>query len=387
MRDKTIVWVSPLILDVHIHKTSRIEMLQSLARHNNKVFLIGSYSRKKPIETSLIRTISIPLRQMPAFSASAYALLLTLYLPLLFLKLKPDIVIVEPNPTVLSLCTTFFLPRSRRPKIVLDIRSTPVVIVGVGGYMKNAFFSISLKIAKRFFQGITIITLSMKKDVCKRFNVNPRSVGIWTSGVSTTAFNVKNYSKKDMQKILGLENRFVVFYHGAFAKNRGITETIQAVDLLRNKCPDLVLFLLGNVPTSVKSLISKLNLQKMVIAHDVVPYSEVPRFISLCDVGIVPLPDEPDWRYQCPLNLLEYLSMKKVVIATDIPANRDVLGECRCGIYTSSTNPKGIAKAIEYASENRKLLEDWGIYGRMLMEEKYSWMKVAEDFEDYLSLL
>ena len=104
----------------------------------------------------------------------------------------------------------------------------------------------------------------------------------------------------------------------------------------------------------------------------------------MCDVGIVPLPDLPDWRSQCPLNLLEYLAMGKVVIATDIPANRKVIGKSKCGIYVSSADPREIAKAIMYAYDNKDELKEWGSYGRAIINAKYSWKKVAEDFENYL---
>ena len=385
MQSKKIVWVSSLVLDVHLHKTSRLEMLQALAERGHKVSLIASYSsRRDSIGAAKVQTVLIPLRQVPMISAGAYVLLLFLYLPLFILRVKPDFVVIEPNPTVLGFYPTILFPKSIRPKTVLDIRSTPVDIVGVGGFLKTMFFSISLRIARKSFEGITIITSLMKKEVCERYDVDPKSVGIWTSGVSTTTFRAENWDKTKIRKSLGLEGKFIVFYDGVFGRKRGIAETIKAVGLLKARCPDLVLFLLGNDEINAKRMIRELGIQNMVIVHGRVAYAEVPKYVSMCDVGIVPLPNSSDWRYQCPLNLLEYLSMKKVVIATDIPANRVVLGECGCGIYASSADPREIAKSIVYAYENRKMLRKWGDCGRIIVEERYSWMKVAENFEAYL---
>jgi glycosyltransferase involved in cell wall biosynthesis len=385
VKGKKIVWISTLVLDVHLHKTSQIEMLEALARRDHKVFLVASNSSaKSPIETGQIQTVSIPLRQIPVFSAGAYALLLFLYLPLFFMRVKPDFVIVEPNPSIFSLFTIVLFPKSRRPKIVLDIRSTPVEVVRVGGYLKKMFFSYSLRVAKRFFQGITIITPMMKTEICDRFSIDPKRVGVWTSGVSTTAFNAESYDKTKIRKMFGLEDKFVVFYHGVLGGKRGIAETIKAVNLLSGRCPDLVLFLLGKTSASLARMIEELSVRKIIITHDSVPYSEVPKYVSLCDVGIVPLPNQPDWRYQCPLNLLEYLSMKKTVIATDIPATRNVLNECKCGIYASSANPEGIAEAIVCAYRNKDMLNEWGACGRSIVEGKYSWTAVAQEFETYL---
>jgi len=374
-----------LILDIHLHKTSRIEILRALAKRGHEVFLVAAYSsKKKEIELTDVPVISIPLRYVPFFSTGAYVLLLFLYLPLFFLHLKPDFVILEPDATILSIVPTLLFPRLKKPKIVLDIRSTPVGISGIGGYLKTLFFTIALNTAKKFFQGITIITPLMKKEVCENYDINSRFVGVWTSGVSTIAFNPENCSETEMRKKFQLEGKFVVLHHGVFGKKRGIIETIKAIEILKNAYPYLVLFLLGRGDINLKDIIKELDLQNMVIVHDTVDYAEVRKYIAMCDVGIVPLPNLSDWRYQCPLNLLEYLAMKKVAIATDIPANRGILRESKCGIYASSANPVAIANAIAYAYNKRSKLREWGTYGRALIEERYSWEKVAENLENYL---
>jgi len=187
-----------------------------------------------------------------------------------------------------------------------------------------------------------------------------------------------------MRLKFGLGDNFVIFYHGMLSEVRVTIKTVKAIEILRSRYPNLVLYLLGKGAPNLKKIIRVLGIQNMVIVHETVSYIEVPKYISMCDVGLVPLPNLSFWRYQCPLNLLEYLAMKKVVIATDIPANREVLRESKCGIYASSADPKEIADAIVYAYNHRKMLGKWGTYGRMIIEEKYSWEKLAENLEDYL---
>src|SRR5208282_2967308 len=101
----------------------------------------------------------------------------------------------------------------------------------------------------------------------------------------------------------------------------------------------------GPALSSLRTTHRKEIAEGRVIFHGPVKYQDVRRYISACDVGIVPLPDIPDWRSQCPLNLLECLAMSKVVIATDIPANRDVAGDSKCVAYTLSADAHGIANA------------------------------------------
>jgi len=76
--------------------------------------------------------------------------------------------------------------------------------------------------------------------------------------------------------------------------------------------------------------------------------------------------------------------MEKPVIATDIPANRAILGCCKCGIYVPSADPEELARAISYAYENRRKIKAWGALGRAIVKERYTWGKVAENLESYL---
>ena len=73
----------------------------------------------------------------------------------------------------------------------------------------------------------------------------------------------------------------------------------------------------------------------------------------MCDVGLIPIPDLLIWRNQCPLKLLEYASMKKVIIATDIPAHRFVFGEKSNSVFfIASGSSEEIAKAISKIYDN-----------------------------------
>jgi glycosyltransferase involved in cell wall biosynthesis len=109
-------------------------------------------------------------------------------------------------------------------------------------------------------------------------------------------------------------------YRAVLTSNRGVAEAIRSMKPLKGECRNTVLFVLGKGPmlASLKRVSKEEIPEGRVIFHGPVDYREVPRHISGCDIGIVPLPDLSDWRYQCLLNLLECLAMAKVVVATGI---------------------------------------------------------------------
>ncbi|KON32442.1 MAG: hypothetical protein AC479_07500 [miscellaneous Crenarchaeota group-6 archaeon AD8-1] len=390
-REKKMVWIQPTSRDKALHKMADLEVLNQLAKRKYSIYIIKTtpkINEPSRLENSLVHIISIPLKHLPMILPVMRTFFLLFLLPVQILTTKLDFIIEAPDVSILSFIPILILSKMKKVKLILDIRTVPVETIGFRGFMLKFWFVASIIVAKQFFDGITIITSSMKKEICTRFHINPKKVGIWTSGVSLELFDPFKYvsERLDFKSKLGLSEKFVVFYHGVFTNTRGLTQTIEAMKILQNKYPDVILFLLGRGPiaSNLRSLIRENGLQNNVIIHDAVDQSEVPKFISMCNVGIVPLPDHPHWRHQSPLKLLEYLAMKKVVILTDIPAHRAVIGKNECGLYISSIKPIEIAEAIENAYMNKLNLESWGRVGREIVREKYTWEKVAVDLENYL---
>jgi glycosyltransferase involved in cell wall biosynthesis len=393
--NKKLLWTSFLYLDKSLHKTTQIEVLKNLVKRGYRVSLLALNSDKKvKIKDLDFKVISLPLREKPILANALFVLLLLVFFPFYVMCFEPTHIIVEPQDgTAFSLIFVALLPKSKRPKIILDARTSHFIEAKKSRKFSDFSFDTSFLIAKRLFDGVTTITPMMKRDLCRKYYLDPKRVGIWTSGVNTDLFNSHNLARErmDLREKFGLANKLVLLYHGSFGTSsgvgsRGIIETVESIALLKNSIDDVVLFLLGSGECSrrIVELAQKYKIQDRVIIHDTVDYKDVPGFIAMCDVGLQPFPDRPEWRSQCSLALLEYLAMEKPVIATSLPLNLYVMGNCKCGIYVSSTDPADIAKGILFAHSHKRELERWGSFGKAIIDQKFSWEKVAESFDQYL---
>ena len=387
-----ILWLSSLNLGASLHQKSKTEIMESLTSRGYTSDLITIRSNdlgaRVHTENSLVNIVSIPLKFIPIITPFMYAVTLFFFLPIQILLRKPDYVIIDPYISVFSFALVLPLSMLGRTKLILDVRTIPVEVSGFRGFLRILLFTTSVSLAKRDYSGITMITPLMKKEVCERFNIDPARVGVWSSGVSESLFNPLFHLTKseELREKLGLARKFVVLYHGAFSANRGLLETIEAMAMIKNTNCDVVFLLLGAGPSDqrLRELIKLRKLEDNVMIHAPVEHSEVPNYIAMCNIGIVPLPDHPYWRTQSPLKLLEYLAMGKVVVMTSIPAHQTVVGNKKCGIYITSTEPAEIAESILYAFHNREKLASWGKTGRRIVEEGYTWDKIAADLESYL---
>ena len=167
---KKILWISFLIFDKDVYKNSQIEVLKSLGELGHKTWLFGISSETKfSLKVGNFNLVSFPMRYKTLFTSIMYTLLLSIYLPFFVLFSKTDIVIVEPqNPSFLSLIPLRLFPKTRRPKLVLDIRSTPVDL-----NKSNLWaFNIGVRFGKKICDGMTTITPMMRAEVCERFKID-----------------------------------------------------------------------------------------------------------------------------------------------------------------------------------------------------------------------
>lgn len=386
-----------MLLDIDLYAKAETKILHCLTKRGYEIFYVSSYSKQKPkFGNSKIHLFSIALgKNVPLKYHVISGLVQFFSFPLYLVRVKPRFVIVDWDSLFgLMLMLPFY--QLLGAKVILDVRSTPTPIentnreIGLRMYLLNLMFSASVYVAKSTLDGMTIITDLMKKEICSRFRIDPQWVGVWSSGVPVELFRPESHVQEgiELRENLGLSHKFMVFYHGGFGQSRGLMDAISAMSILKDRCPDAVLFMLGTGPIQtvrdMREAIQNGGLQDRVVLHDAVSYTEVPKYIAMCDVGIVPLPDIPQWRNQSPLKLLEYLAMKKVVILTDIPCHREIVGTNNCGIYLSSISPAEIAGAITFAHDNKEKLKEWGEKGLTIVESKYTCERVATNLDRYL---
>ena len=209
---------------------------------------------------------------------------------------------------------------------------------------------------------------------------DPKRICIWSSGVNPDVF-LPGGKDERLAEELGLQGKFVVMYHGVFTyqPNRGLAEAVQAMKFVKARNPQVVLALLGNGPAAqhLRELRAELGLEDNVLLLSPVPYQEVPRYINLCDVGVMAYPDIDYWKVNNPIKLLEYLAMEKPVIVRDMVTFRSVVSAQEGAVFIANNDPRTIADAICKAQKDSDLLQVAGRKGREIVMQRYTWAQQA----------
>ncbi|HIG98702.1 TPA: glycosyltransferase family 4 protein [Candidatus Woesearchaeota archaeon] len=190
------------------------------------------------------------------------------------------------------------------------------------------------------------------------------------NGAGTKLFRPLN--RERCRKKLGLPERVpIIVYTGHISRERGANTLIEAFTQVRQKHPDAMLLLSGQVDKEIN------------ISQPGIVYKELPRRndvvtgINCGNVAAVPQPENDTTKYAFPYKLLEYMACGVPVVATAVGDVREVLSkypEC----LAQPGNASDIAQNIISAITSKKKPS----YKHIV--QQYSWEKLARKLNSEL---
>jgi glycosyltransferase involved in cell wall biosynthesis len=161
--------------------------------------------------------------------------------------------------------------------------------------------------------------------------------------------------RKAAQRVSG---RARVFMAARFSSSKDHPTALRAIGLLRSEGRDVELWLAGgthreSIRAGAESLANQLGIRDLV--QFLGPRGDVPELMGASDIVIHPTHSEG-----FGLVVVEAMAAGVPVIATDIPACREVLDGGRCGVLVPLGDATALARAI------RKILDDEALRTRLL---------------------
>ncbi|RJR28271.1 glycosyltransferase family 1 protein [candidate division WWE3 bacterium] len=306
---------------------------------------------------------------------------ITLFLPIEILKNDFDIIHTH-MPTPWTSDISILLAKLLKRKSVITIHND---------MNKSGFLSKLL--TELYLHTIFLISLSL---VDKIIIVNEG----WEKAFNNTKDLLKNYKYKivtlpngvdcDLFKPLGIprEEKTILFVSilDKYHEFKGLDYLLKAVKIARVDIPDIKLLVVGGGSLRDKyvELSRELNIQNNVQFVGEVGHAELTPFYNRAAVLVLPSINIEGFG----LVLVEALACKTPVIATDIVGISDSILEANCGLIIKTKDSRAIASSICNILQNKKISEEMGNRGRVLVVNKYSWENIASKVESiYKELL
>lgn len=176
---------------------------------------------------------------------------------------------------------------------------------------------------------------------------------------------------------------FTIGFAGFLGNWLDFSYLLKCLQSLIEKQYKINLLIIGDGPARkhIKETAETLNVLDIIDFIGNVSYDEIPAYIHLMDVCLIPFDKGAVAERALPLKLLEYLACQKPVITTELQGVVEAVGDAV--LYASDET--------EFESQLTKLYDDkdyrieLGIRGRKIVEERYSWESIGLQFERLLA--
>jgi len=228
-----------------------------------------------------------------------------------------------------------------------------------------------------------IITVSKAmKQILSNKGANFDRIDVVYDGVNTELFHeFKSEAKKLRQEYAsGFEN--VIMHHGVIDPQDQPEIIVDSAVSVVKENPSTIFWIIGDgaaIPR-IKEKAKLKGLTDHFFFSGWIPFEDVPKFITACDMGLVILPDISSARIRVTLKGFEYWACNKPIIVSDLPALREIVTSEQNGLFYNPSDPIDLAKKISALLREKSLSAKMGLNGQNLVKAKYSWDKLADQF-------
>ncbi|MFC2001742.1 glycosyltransferase family 4 protein [Chloroflexota bacterium] len=236
------------------------------------------------------------------------------------------------------------------------------------------------KINKTFLKrvdGVILNCARLKSSAIKRGCLEQNIVAL-PNGVNLSNF-FPRHKDEEITTRYHLNNKKIILYLGNFYEHEYLTSLIDVFVGVKNKMDGVKLILVGDGPErgKIEESIKRHNLANDVILTGFVPYSEAPRYYSVCDVFVMMRPKSPLADHILPIKPVEVMAMGKVIISTDVGGMREIIEDGKTGFLTSHS-PDAISNKIIEVLNAPSLQEEIGANARAYVEKEHNWENIAK---------
>jgi len=357
-------------------KTHFIEVAQNLVKLGNELLILLPGYQPRDRKNYGLSVCYVPTFRKNVLSYLLYEINSLLYLTFYILNWKPDVIYLRQG-----LFEVF-------PPILARLFGVPYVIEKNGimedEFRSRGFSEIVIKILRlaeeinfRLSDKIVCVTEGIKREIVRRYKVNEGKLVVIPNGANIELF--RPLDKHECRRKLGLEEgAFYIGFVGSFAPWQGLDILIEAAKQVKKQGYFQIKYILvgsGERESIIRKSVREYGLEQEILFSGRVAYGQVVYYINACDITVAPFTKE---RIASPLKLFEYLACGRPVIASRVDGIKEVIEEGKCGYLFEPGDAEELAKRIIQSYQERDALQEMGLRGRRLVENKYSWRMTAK---------
>jgi len=221
---------------------------------------------------------------------------------------------------------------------------------------------------------VTCICEGLRADIVAR-GVPAERVTVIPNAVDIASFGASAGYDAELAAQVGVVGRPVIGFLGSFYAYEGLDLAIDALPLIRQQVPDLVLLLVGGGPqeANLKAQAERLGMADNVRFTGRVPHEQVQRYYDLVDVLVYPRHAMRLTELVTPLKPLEAMAQRRVLVASDVGGHRELISDGLTGRLFKAGDEKAFAQVVVDTFAMRDRWDEFRRAGREFVEKQRNW--------------
>lgn len=176
-------------------------------------------------------------------------------------------------------------------------------------------------------------------------------------------------------------DRFLVGTVTSVVDYEGLDDLVRAVNIARKSEPSILAVIVGDgvARPGLQQLVSDLGIQDHVKFCGRVDRSEAVEYFRSLDVFVVPRKDRTVTRAVTPLKPVEALASRTAVVASDLPALREVIEHGVTGLLTPPDDPVSLATTLVDLAQSPETRDRLAEAGRNWALKNRTWAVTAKE--------
>ncbi len=240
------------------------------------------------------------------------------------------------------------------------------------------------KIAKRYekktLRGsdkILVINQGLK-DYCIEMGADEDIIDVIPAGVDLDRYD-PSIEAPEIEEEYGIqEEDTVLFFMGWIYEFSGMKEVAQGLAENDDETLKLMIVGEGDLYEYLQNFRDEKGLEDRLILTGKVPFEEIPRYLSVADICLLPAYQNEIMENIVPIKMYEYMAMANPVIASELPGIKKEFGENNGVVYVDS--------AEEVIEMSKDILENFQITKKSNRAREFvsaqDWSNIANLFEN-----
>jgi glycosyltransferase involved in cell wall biosynthesis len=295
-----------------------------------------------------------------------------------------DVLYISSPPLFVGIIGIFFRKLSGKIKFIFEVRDLwPAAAIEMGALTNQKMINFSYKLENSIYRAadhIVCVTNSFKEEITTK-GYKEDSISVLRNGSDL------NFKKVDIPEAFyrkyDKENNFILIYAGNLGIAQNLTILLKAAKKLRDKNVLFIILGTGVEEKLLKIFAAGSNLDNVIFTGEIAQ-ENVNEYLSLADIGIIPLKKIDVFKRTIPSKLFDYMSANLPVLLGVEGEAREILLESKAGITFEPDNVDDLVEKILLLQSDEKSRKVYAANGRKFVENNYNREVLAARLEEII---